>query len=213
MLSPLTQQLIDALSALPSIGKKSAQRIAFQLLTQPQRHTARQLANTLLNATEHIQLCTSCRLFSETPLCPLCSHPKRQPDRLCIVESPSDLLAIEHSQAFRGRYFILHGQLSPIDGIGPKELGLPALQQRIQNDAITELIVATSATMEGEATAHYLLKQCQEHHPTLTISRIAHGVPMGGELEYLDNHTLHHALQARTVLTHQNTTTPGVDDE
>lgn len=198
MLSPLTQQLVQSLSRLPGIGPKSAQRICFQLLKKKRRDIALALADSLQQACEHIGLCEGCRQFSESLQCPLCSDQKRQADCICVVESPADVIAIENSHSFKGFYFILHGHLSPIDGIGPADLAIDQLVSRCTREGIKELILATSATMEGEATAHYIAQQLEGSD--IRMSRIAHGVPMGGELEYLDGSTLAHALQQRQMI-------------
>ena len=198
MLSPLTQQLVQSLSRLPGIGPKSAQRICFQLLKKKQHHTALGLADALKQAIDHIDLCESCRQFSESPQCPMCADDKRDASCVCVVESPADVVAIEHSHGFKGFYFVLHGHLSPIDGIGPADLAIDQLVSRCRAADIEELILATGATMEGEATAHYISQQLEG--VGIRMTRIAHGVPMGGELEYLDGNTLAHALRQRQII-------------
>lgn len=201
MLSPLTQQLVNALSKLPGIGPKSAQRICFKLLKDKKRHIALDLASALQQASDHIQLCQMCRQFSEEECCPTCLDPRRSKESMCVVESPADVMAIEQSHSFSGQYFVLHGHLSPIDGVTPAHLGIDRLLERVKHAKLEELIIATSATMEGEATAHYIAEHLKHLHTR--ISRIAHGIPMGGELEYLDGNTLSHALKQRKIVFNQ----------
>jgi recombination protein RecR len=192
--SPLLDELVQALRCLPGVGAKSAQRMAFQLLERD-RAGARRLADKLIAAVERIGLCQRCRTFTEDPQCSLCRASGRDDELLCVVESPADLYALEQATGYRGRYFVLHGRLSPLDGRGPKELGLDLLAERLGEGQIKELIVATNPTVEGEATAHYLaeIARAAEVSPT----RIAHGVPVGGELEYIDRSTLAHAFSGR----------------
>ena len=192
--SPLIQQLIEDLRCLPGVGPKSAQRMAFQLL-EHDREGAKRLAHSLLQACDRIGHCTSCRTLSESEVCSICANPKRDHSVLCIVETPSDIRAIEQATDFKGLYFVLMGHLSPIDGIGPQQLGLDQLEQRLQDDTIQEVILATNPTVEGEATAHYLSELTRSYHKKPT--RIAHGVPIGGELEYVDMGTLSHAFSGR----------------
>ncbi len=192
--SPLLGELIAALQFLPGIGPKSAQRIAFHLLEQ-HRDKARRLADVLVRAAEQIGRCASCRTFCETPVCGLCRSESREVGLLCVVENPLDVASIEQAAAYRGRYFVLLGRLSPIDGVTPEALGLPLLEQRLRGGEVQELIVATGTTMEGEATAHYLRDLARRHGVRAT--RIAHGVPVGGELEFVDGSTLSHALASR----------------
>lgn len=193
-MSPLLDELVQALRCLPGVGAKSAQRMAFQLLERD-RAGARRLADKLIAAVERIGLCQRCRTFTEDPQCSLCRASGRDDELLCVVESPADLYALEQATGYRGRYFVLHGRLSPLDGRGPKELGLDLLAERLGEGQIKELIVATNPTVEGEATAHYLaeIARAAEVSPT----RIAHGVPVGGELEYIDRSTLAHAFSGR----------------
>lgn len=193
-MSPLLEQLIDALKCLPGVGPKSAQRMAFYLLERD-KPGASHLANSINEAVAHIGRCKSCRTLSETELCNICSNPGRDSSKLCVVESPVDVMAIEHISEFRGRYFVLMGHLSPLDGIGPAELGLDLLEQRLGKAEIEELILATNPTVEGETTAHYISEMAADHGVTAT--RIAHGVPLGGELEYIDAGTLAHAFSGR----------------
>ncbi|MCL6618544.1 MAG: recombination mediator RecR [Thermomonas hydrothermalis] len=197
MSTPLLEQLIDALKVLPGVGAKSAQRMAYHLLER-QRDGGRRLAEVLAQAMAQIDHCQRCRDFSETPLCALCASPARDRHLLCVVETPADRLAIEQATGFRGLYFVLQGRLSPLDGIGPRELGLDLLAQRLEEGEVHELIVATNPTVEGEATAHYLaqLARARGVRPT----RLAHGVPLGGELEYVDRGTLSHAFGGRVEI-------------
>lgn len=195
MFSPLTKQLIDALRALPGIGPKSAQRLAYQLLTSKGREKASALAHALKEAVSAVGLCQRCRQLTEQPLCGICSNPKRNHTLLCIVESPADVIALEQTHAFQGCYFILHGHLSPLDGITPDNLAIPELLARLQQEVIEEVILATNPTIEGKATAQYLVNHIDTQK--ILCTRIAHGVPMGGELEYLDGGTLSHAFYSR----------------
>ena len=193
----LLGQLIQNLCVLPGVGPKTAQRMAFQLL-QRDRAAARTLAETLIKATEQIGYCERCRTFTEESLCDVCSNPSRDPAILCLVESPADLWTVEQTGAFKGLYFVLHGRLSPLDGIGPDELGLSQLEQQLATGQIKELILATNSTVEGEATAFFIGELAKKHH--VRASRIAHGVPIGGELEFIDSGTLMHALIGRKTL-------------
>lgn len=193
--SPLINELIDAFKVLPGVGAKSAQRMAFHLLER-NREGALNLSHVLHNAMEHIKHCQQCRMFSESTLCEICRNPSRnESGLLCIVESPQDLLAIEQTSEFKGLYFVLMGHLSPIDGIGPAEIGLDKLATLLTDLDLTEVILATNPTVEGEATAHYIAQMCKERQ--IKTSRIAHGVPVGGELEYIDGNTLSHAFSGR----------------
>ena len=200
--SPLTQQLIDALRCLPSIGTKSAQRMAFHLLGPQQRAQGQQLAQTIALALERIQRCPRCQNYTEEALCSICQNPKRDDGLLCIVETPADIIALEQTHCFQGRYYVLHGHLSPLDGIGPEELHIPSLLNFISQQPIKELIIATNPTMEGKATAHYIATHLA--NTNITISRIAYGVPLGGEIEYLDGHTLAHAINTRLPFVDQS---------
>lgn len=195
MFSPLTKGLIDALRALPGIGPKSAQRLAYQLLSDKGREKATALADALKKAVASVSHCQRCRQFTEESICGLCRNTKRDHSLLCIVESPADVTALEQTHAFNGIYFILHGHLSPLDGITPDDIGIPPLLARLQNEAIREIILATNPTVEGKATAQYLASRIDTDK--IKCTRIAHGVPMGGELEYLDGGTLAHAFYAR----------------
>jgi recombination protein RecR len=194
MQSPLLKQLIDAFQCLPGVGPKSAQRMAFYLLER-RRPQALQLAETITQAMTHIGHCQQCNNLSEKNLCHLCTNPKRDLHLLCVVESPIDVLAIEQTGYFYGRYFVLMGRLSPLDGIGPEELNLTGFQKLLAQGQITEVILATNPTVEGEATAHYLAEIIREFH--IKTSRIAHGVPIGGELEFIDGGTIARALANR----------------
>jgi len=193
-LSPLLKRLMEDLRCLPGVGPKSAQRMAFQLLER-NRDGARRLAESLLKAVDEIGHCSQCRTLSEQALCPLCSDPRRDPSQLCVVETPADVIAIEQSAGFKGRYFVLMGHLSPLDGIGPSEIGLDLLAEQLKNRDLKEVILATNPTVEGEATAHYISDMVTAHG--ITPSRIAFGVPLGGELEYIDGETLSRAFQGR----------------
>jgi recombination protein RecR len=190
----LLGQLIDALRCLPGIGPKSAQRIAFHLLERD-RAGGRHLARVMAEAMERIQHCGRCRTLSEHPLCALCANPKRDQGLLCVVEQPSEVIAIEQATDFRGLYFVLGGRLSPLDGIGPGDIGLDALQARLEAGGIEELILAISPTVEGSVTAQYIADFAQGAGTRVT--RIAHGVPLGGELEYVDGGTLALAFAGR----------------
>ena len=195
--SPLLVQLIDALRCMPGVGKKSAQRIAFHLLERD-RDGASHLATALSQAVTGIGHCKRCRMFSEDDVCSICSASGRDDTQLCIVESPADVMAIEDATGFRGQYFVLMGHLSPLDGIGPQELGLTMLEQRLGEGSINEMIIATNPTVEGDATAHYLADLAERHK--VQASRIAHGVPLGGELEYVDGGTLSLAFYGRRLV-------------
>jgi recombination protein RecR len=193
--SPLVQELIDSLKCLPGVGSKSAQRMAFHLLERNRRGGSK-LGTILTSAMTDIGHCQSCRNFTEENLCEICQSPKRKlASSLCIVESPGDVIAIEQTGEFNGKYFVLMGHLSPIDGIGPDDLGLDLLAQQFSSGQFTEVILATNPTVEGEATAHFIAELAQQYQ--VNISRIAHGVPVGGELEYVDGNTLSHALAGR----------------
>jgi recombination protein RecR len=191
--SPVITQLIDRLSCLPGVGKKTAQRMAMYLL-EHDRQGGLALADSLQEALTKVKNCRQCRNLTEHAECHICSDLRRETKQLCIVESPSDVIAIEHSGSFRGYYFVLMGHLSPIDGIGPAELGINDLLARAAQ-GFEEVIIATNPTVEGEATANYIAERLR--HLNISVSRIAHGVPIGGELEYIDGGTLAHALNSR----------------
>ena len=193
-LSPLIKRLIEDLRCLPGVGPKSAQRMAFHLLER-NRDGACRLADTLQQAAQKIGHCTQCRTLCETELCDICSDSRRDTTQICIVETPSDVMALEQSSGFRGRYFVLMGHLSPLDGIGPNDIGLNLLMEQLKVGDIQEVILATNPTVEGEATAHFIHDMVQRHG--IKSSRIAFGVPLGGELEYTDSETLSRALQGR----------------
>lgn len=195
--SPLLEQLIESLRCLPGVGPKTAQRMALQLLTRG-RENGKQLAKSLLDAMEQIGHCATCRIFSETELCEICSSKLRDPSLLCIVENPVDVTVIEQTGCFRGRYFVLLGHLSPLDGIGPEEIGINKLKIQFELGDIKEIILATNPTVEGEATAHYISEFAKQY--AIKVTRIAHGVPIGSELEYIDSSTLAHALAGRETI-------------
>ncbi len=195
--SPLLNELIESLRCLPGVGMKTAQRMAFHLLERD-RSGARRLAEKLAAAMDRIGNCSRCRTFSDTPVCAVCASGARDAQTLCIVETPADQVAIEQATGFRGRYFVLLGRLSPLDGLGPQELGLDLLAARLAEGEVCELIIATNATVEGEATAHLLAQIARQSGVRAT--RLAHGVPLGGELEFVDRGTLAHAFGGRQNL-------------
>lgn len=194
MESTLLGQLIEALRCLPGVGPKTAQRMALHLLERD-REGGRKLATVLADAMERMGRCQRCRDLTELETCAICANPRRDPAQLCVVESPVDVLAIEQATAYQGLYFVLLGRLSPLDGIGPAELGLDELERRFGESPPGELIIATNPTVEGEATAYYLHQMAEAHG--ISVSRIAHGVPLGGELEFTDQSTLAHAFGSR----------------
>ncbi|WP_407275284.1 recombination mediator RecR [Halothiobacillus sp. DCM-1] len=194
MFSAAFDDLVQALRRLPSVGQKTAQRMALHLLTRD-RAGAERIVSTLATALTRIGHCRQCHILSETELCPVCTDSQRDAGQLCVVESPTDWLAIEQSGVYRGRYFVLNGRLSPLDGLGPEEIGLPALLAHLAEQPVEELILALSATLEGEATADFIEEQAAAFTPQIT--RLAQGVPIGGELEYLDPHTLNRAFAGR----------------
>jgi recombination protein RecR len=191
------QRLIEALHGLPGIGPKTAQRLAFRLL-QDGRSEARELATALDAALGAVGRCSRCRMLAEGELCPLCESTARDDAVLCVVESPADVIAVENSGAYRGRYFVLMGHLSPLDGIGPAELGLHELDLLLAEGRVREVILATNSTVEGEATAHVVSEMARARG--LVATRLAQGVPFGGELEYVDGSTLSAALAGRLNL-------------
>jgi recombination protein RecR len=182
---------------MPGVGRKSAQRIAFQLLERD-REGATALSAALAEAADGIGHCGRCRMLTEHEFCSICSASGRDESLLCIVESPADVMAVEDATGFRGLYFVLMGHLSPLDGIGPEELGLSVLEKRLQDDAVKEMIIATNPTVEGDATSHFLAELAARYD--VQASRIAHGVPLGGELEYVDGGTLSHAFYGRRIV-------------
>lgn len=192
--SPLIEQLVTALRALPGIGPKSAQRIAFNLLER-NRLGARRLADSLIQAVEKVGNCKRCRTLTESEVCGICAHARRNRALLCVVESPSDVQAIEQVATFDGLYFVLMGRLSPLDGIGPDDIGMPQLAARLAEGEVREIVLATNSTVEGEATAHYIAELARA--AGVRTTRIAQGIPLGGELEYTDGSTLAHALLGR----------------
>ena len=197
MYGNLIDQLIDSLQVLPGVGSKSAQRMALHLLERD-RSGASRLAEIIAESVEKVGRCVECRTLTEHELCGICSNSARQPEQICVVESPADLFAIEQAGSFRGKYFVLLGHLSPIDGIGPEQLGIDLLIERLKGGEVKELILATNLTVEGEATAHFIADKAKALG--VSVSRIAYGVPMGGELEYVDGGTLNMAMQSRKSL-------------
>ena len=193
-LSPLVNELMEALRRLPGVGPKSAQRLALHLL-QRDREAARRLARALDAAAERVGHCAECRTLTEEPVCSLCRSPQRDRNQLCVVEWPQDQGSLENSGAYRGLYYLLMGRLSPLDGIGARELGLDKLEARLDAGEVREVILATSSTIEGEATAHVISAMC--HARGIVATRLAQGVPMGGELEFVDGGTLAQALNDR----------------
>jgi recombination protein RecR len=195
--TPALARLIDALRCLPGVGPKSAQRMAFHLMERG-RESAGRLGEAIGAALSDIGHCSRCRMFTEGDLCLICASSQRESGQLCVVESPADVVAIEQSGGYKGRYFVLMGHLSPLDGIGPEQLGLDQFESLLEAGEVREVILATNPTVEGEATAHYLGELALKNG--LRASRIAHGVPVGGELEYIDGGTLAHALAGRTAV-------------
>ena len=194
--SPLIRQLIDSLRILPGVGQKTAQRMALQMLERD-RSGGLRLAQALTAAMEGVGHCSQCRTLSEDHLCPQCADPRRDDSLLCVVEGPLDVFAVEQT-GYRGRYFVLKGHLSPLDGLGPEAIGIPELLARIAAGSFSEIILATNPTVEGEATAYYISERAKVLK--VAVSRIAHGVPLGGELEYIDGGTLAHAFSSRRTL-------------
>ena len=194
MFSDRFDQLVQALRILPSVGPKSAQRMALHLIMK-NREGAIGLAHALNEASTYIHECSVCHSLTENEVCDICISHERDDQLLCVVESPADVMAIEQSGSFRGKYHVLGGHLSPLDGIGPEEIGIPYLLQRLSSGQVDEVILATNATVEGQATAHYLVEATK--HLNIQMTRIAQGVPQGGELEYVDSHTLSQALHNR----------------
>lgn len=192
--SPLVRELVEALRCMPGVGPRSAQRIAFHLLERD-RQGALHLADVLRRTMEGVGRCRECRTFSESEVCELCAGTRRDRSLLCVVETPADIAAVEQSTGYSGLYFVLMGRLSPLDGIGPEELGLDCLEERLGGGEVEEVILATNPTVEGEATAQYISERAKAHG--LRVTRIAHGVPLGGELEYVDGGTLSHAFSGR----------------
>jgi len=198
MSDPLLEQLLGALRCLPGVGGRTAQRMALHLLERD-RSGGKRLAETLALAMREIGRCSNCRHLTSSTVCEICSNQKRRSNVICVVESPADVIVIEQATGFDGHYFVLLGRLSPLDGIGPEDLGLEQLAQRLAKGGIDELIVATNSTVEGEATAHYIATLAARHG--VALSRLAQGVPLGGELEHTDQGTLAHAFAARQPVT------------
>lgn len=196
----LLNELILALRCLPGVGAKSAQRMAFHLLERD-RQGGRLLSEKLLQSVEEIGHCSRCRTLTEKTLCSICENQARDASLLCVVESPADILAINQTAVFKGLYFVLHGRLSPLDGMGPAEIGLNILAERLAEGEIKEIILATNPTVEGEATACYIADMVRDQE--IKVSRIAHGVPLGGELEYIDSGTLSHAFSGRSEVSYE----------
>jgi recombination protein RecR len=197
MFSPLIDELMSSLRCLPGVGPKSAQRMALHLLERD-REGAGRLADALSKSVEGVGRCRLCRTLTEQDVCGTCANSKRDDGLLCVVETPADVLAIETAGTYQGKYFVLMGHLSPIDGIGPSDIGVDVLAGRLREESIGELILATNPTVEGEATAHYIAEMARTEG--VKVSRIAHGVPLGGELEYIDGGTLAHAFSSRRAL-------------
>ncbi|MGJ0577301.1 recombination mediator RecR [Xenorhabdus bovienii] len=197
--SPLLESLMESLRCLPGVGPKSAQRMAFHLL-QRDRSGGMRLAQALIRAMSEIGHCQDCRTFTEQEQCTICGNTRRQQNgQICVVETPADIHAIEQTGQFAGRYFVLMGRLSPLDGIGPMDIGLDRLEERLSSETLSEIILATNPTVEGEATANYIAEMCSQYG--VIASRIAHGVPVGGELEMVDGTTLSHSLAGRQRIT------------
>ncbi|MDT8408784.1 MAG: recombination mediator RecR [Wenzhouxiangellaceae bacterium] len=194
MKDPLLDELLKALQCLPGVGSRTAQRMALHLLERD-RYGGARLAGVIERAMQEIQRCRRCRNFTSNEFCGICQSPQRSDSILCIVETPGDVLAIEQATPFNGRYFVLLGRLSPLDGIGPEDLGLDQLARRFASEPVEEVIVATNSTVEGEATAHYIATLASRHG--IRLSRLAQGVPLGGELEHTDQSTLAHAFASR----------------
>ncbi len=193
----LLQQLIESLRCLPGVGPKSATRMAFHIL-EHDRDGGRRLAGVLEQAVARIGHCSQCRTLTEHETCRLCANPQRDAGQLCVVENPTDVMALEQATGYSGLYFVLGGRLSPLDGVGPRELGMEQLRERLAGGTVKELILATTTTVEGEATAHYVAELAGGY--AMQVTRIAHGVPLGGELEYVDSGTLAHAFAGRQRL-------------
>lgn len=194
LFSPVVERLLESLRILPGVGPKSAQRMALHLLERD-RPGGERLVQALHEALEKVGYCSRCRNLTEHEVCSLCEDPRREDHSLCVVESPADLLAIEEAGGYRGRYFVLHGHLSPLDGIGPEALGLSELEREVDARGYQEVVLATNPTVEGEATAHYIAEQLRPYG--ISYSRLAYGVPLGGELEYVDGGTLSRAFSGR----------------
>ncbi len=194
MSSSSLDDMIAALKCLPGVGQKSAQRMVLHLLERDQQ-AARRIAETITHALDTVRHCRQCRNFSDTDFCEVCSDEEREQNTICVVETPADVLAVESSAAYRGRYFVLLGRLSPLDGFGPGQLGLEEFEQQLNRGGIKEIILATSATVEGDITAQYIADIASRHG--ITSTRLARGIPLGGELEFVDGGTLSRALSGR----------------
>lgn len=190
----LLKELVDALRCLPGVGARTAQRMAFHLL-EHDRPSGERLAAVMARAMRDIRQCSQCRTLTEHTICRICANPARQPELLCVVEHPSDVVAIEQATGYRGYYFVLGGRLSPLDGIGPEDIGLDILAARLDQGEVREIILATNPTVEGEVTAHYISELAGKRK--IAATRIAHGVPVGSELDYVDSGTLSHAFEGR----------------
>ena len=201
-ISPFVDDLIESFQCLPGVGPKSARRMVLHLLERD-RDAGKSLSETLLKTLETVGQCNNCRMFSENEICSICTDAKRDSKTICLVESVSDVFAIEDSHQYRGRYFILHGHLSPIEDMGPEDLGLDQFFNLVKNNQVGEIILATNSTLEGEATAHFVYDNLKEIE-SLIITRLARGVPLGGELEYVDGGTIKHALSGRISLKKSN---------
>lgn len=195
--SPLIDELISSLRCLPGVGPKSAQRMVLHLL-EHNREGAARLARSLDKAIDGVGRCQRCRTLTEQPVCGICDNPRRDGSVLCVVETPADVVAIEQAGGYQGKYFVLLGRLSPIDGIGPEDIGIDQLVNQLRTGEVHEVILATNPTMEGETTAFYISERAKDLG--VTVSRIAHGVPLGGELEFVDGGTLAHAFSSRKAL-------------
>ena len=191
----LLHELIEALTLLPGVGKKSAQRMALFLLDK-NKDGAMFIAETLKTAVENVRKCNDCRILTSSEICSICSDGRRDKSKICVVENPSDVLAIETTGGFRGLYFVLMGRLSPLDDVKPEDLGIPQLISRINKGVVKEIILATSSTVEGDATAYFI----KDHIKNAKVSRISYGIPIGGELEYVDANTIARAIQGRIDL-------------
>jgi len=199
--SPLIESLVEAFRCLPGVGVKTGQRMAFYLLSRA-RDNGLKLAKVLEQTMREIGHCNFCRTFCEEEICSICLSKQRDPSVICIVETPADVMAIEQTGIYRGRYFVLMGHLSPLDGIGPHELGIQHFVERLRNESIQEIVIATNPTIEGEATAHYIADLVKSH--AISVTRIAHGVPLGGELESIDGNTLARAFSGRVAISLDN---------
>jgi recombination protein RecR len=211
MLTPLLERMIRDISCLPGVGSKTARRMIFDLLTQD-RNKGLKLAETLKQGLCDIKTCARCQYFTEANECSICLSPKRQNNRICVVETAADLMAIEQSHAYQGLYFVLMGKISPLDGIGANDLNFKLLFSRIESESIQEVILATNPTIEGEATAQYIMDALSQKS-AITCSRIAQGVPLGGELEYIDSGTLMRSFNDRNKLQYPQRKTLPVPDE